>query len=252
VSAVREYHRQLTGRIRAELGSSLVGVYAGGSYALGGYEEDRSDLDVSAVCTRPLAESEKLEIAQVVRHESLPCPARGLELVVYTEATVRSGTDDPAYELNLNTGRAMPFVFATHAKGEAHWYAVDRAIVREHGLALFGPAPGEVFAPIARELLLRRVLESVLWYAAHEEAAGDDAVLNACRAWRYASEGVWSSKPAAGEWALTRLPPRAPIEHALAVRSGESALDRGAVDEFLAVVATRLTGVAVSTRSSSS
>jgi len=249
VNAAEKYLDALVFRVRTLLGDELVGVYAGGSYALGGYEPGRSDLDVAVVCRGTLTRAQKEELVAALRQESLPCPARGLELVVYTEATVRSGTADPGYELNLNTGRRMPFVLSTSPEGEAHWYAIDRAILREHGVALFGPPPAEVFAPIARELLLERVLESVRWYAAHPETARDDAVLNACRALRFVSEGEWSSKPEAGEWALTRLRPRAPVAQALAARSGAGVPDRGSVEALLADVEQRLTRVSASVSS---
>jgi hypothetical protein len=251
VTVAEEYLDALVERVRALLGDELVGVYAGGSYALGGYVPGRSDLDVAVVCRERLTRLQKDELGAALRHESLPCPARGLELVVYTEAIVRSGTADPGYELNLNTGSGMPFVLSTSPEGEAHWYAIDRAIVREHGVALVGPAPADVVAPIARELLVGRVLESARWYAAHPEAARDDAVLNACRAWRFASEGDWTSKTDAGEWALTRLRPREAVVQALAARSGAGVLDRGSAAELLGDVELRLARLAASVSSSS-
>ena len=44
-----EYHDELVARLRPTLGADLVGVYAGGSLALGGYDERRSDVDVAVV-----------------------------------------------------------------------------------------------------------------------------------------------------------------------------------------------------------
>jgi hypothetical protein len=236
VSDLGEYHGQLVSRLRALLGPDLVGVYAGGSVALGGYLEGRSDLDVAVVCRSPLTDRQKEEIADTLRHESLPCPARGLELVVYTESTLRSGTGEPAYELNLNTGRGMPFVLSFAPEGEVHWYAIDRAVVREHGVPLAGPWPADLFAPISRHVLLGRVSESVRWYAEHTWAGADNAVLNACRALRYACEGTWSSKSDAGEWALERTDDRALVADALAARIDGRPLDSERVQRFLGFV----------------
>jgi Domain of unknown function (DUF4111)/Nucleotidyltransferase domain len=237
VNAAAAYHEQVVERLRAILDPDLLGVYAGGSYALGGYDSGRSDLDVAVVCRRPLCEGDKVELIDALRHEALPCPARGLELVVYTEGVTREGTSDAGYELNLNTGREMRFhsSFSLGA-GDEHWYAIDRAIIREHGLALFGPLPRELFAPLPRHSLLRLLSESVRWHEEHDWARADDAILNACRAWRFAAEGVWSSKPAAGEWARTRLDEPDVVSEALAVRSGEGRLDRARVVEFLVAV----------------
>ena len=45
-------------------------------------------------------------------------------------------------------------------------------------------------------------------------------VLNACRAWRYAEEGVWSTKGASATWARERFTVPSLIEAALAKRHG--------------------------------
>jgi hypothetical protein len=210
-------------------------VYAGGSFALGGYDPGRSDLDVAAVSPGALAEAAKRKVGEALRHESLPCPARGLELVVYPEATARTATAEPGYELDLNTGSDMPFRLSldpAEAPGR-HWYMIDRSIVREHGVVLHGPPPGEVLAPIPREMLLSALRESLRWHATSDEARLDDAVLNACRAWRYAAEGEWSSKPDAGAWARARADDTGLIADAIAARSDGRRLDRERVDAFL-------------------
>jgi hypothetical protein len=240
VSEADDYLHAVAARLRAELGEALTGVYAGGSRALGGYLPSRSDLDVMAVCRGPLHTDAKLRIGDALRHESLPCPARGLELVVYRASTVRAPTSEPGYELDLNTGRAMPFrlsVDPADASGR-HWYVIDRAIVREHGFVVDGPASRELFAPIPRETLLRALCEAVRWYECSRDARDDDAVLNACRAWQFVAEGVWSSKPAAGEWARQRLTGTKLdlVADAEAARVGGGELGRERVESFLRFV----------------
>ena len=235
------YLHAVATRLRGELGQALTGVYAGGSLALGGYVPRRSDLDVTAVCGGPLRPDAKLRIGDALRHESLPCPARGLELVVYRASTVRAATSSPGYELDLNTGRAMPFrlsVDPADAPG-GHWYVIDRAIVREHGLVVDGPPPHELFAPIPRAPLLRALCGSVRWYESSHDARDDDAVLNACRAWRFVAGGVWSSKPAAGGWARQRLTGarRDLVADAEAARVDGGELGRERVGSFLRFVA---------------
>ncbi len=161
------YLQEVVRRLRAILGDELVGAYAGGSLALGGYDPGRSDVDVAVVCRGRLADEAKLEIVRALRHEALPCPARGLELVVYPESTVREATPDAGYELNLNTGRSMPFHLSlSPGDGEAeHWYGIDRAIVRDHGSsavraasapALCGDAEGDAARPPDRVASLAR------------------------------------------------------------------------------------------------
>ena len=123
------------------LGDELLGVYAGGSYALGAYEPGRSDIDVTAVAAAPLSPATKHAIVERLRHEALPCPARGLELVVYPLATARSGGGEAGFELNLNTGATMGFrVDEAPGDIEGFWFAIDRSILRAHGVAAGRPA----------------------------------------------------------------------------------------------------------------
>lgn len=229
---VDDYHRELVARLRDLLGAELVGVYAGGSLVLGDFDPRLSDLDVAAVGAAPLERPTKEAIVEALRHESLPCPARGLELVVYAEPVVRAGTVEPGFELNLNTGARMSFRADYEPTDERHWFAIDRSILAAHGKALFGPPAGGLFSPIPRDALLEVVADAVRW---HREAGdvGSDAVLNACRALRFAAEGAWSSKAAAGAWALERG--RAPllVARALAARESRQSLPPLEVGRFL-------------------
>ena len=232
----------LVGRLRDVLGQDVVGVYAGGSLALDAYDPQRSDIDVAVVCRRPLAADVKARVAGAVRHEALPCPARGLELVVYAEPAVRAASSAPGYELNLNSGRSMPYHFSpAPGDGAAHWYPIDRAILREHAITLAGPPASSLFAALPRATLLDVLAESVRW---HLQAAGgaraDDAVLNACRALRFATDGDWVSKPAAGEWARGRVDDAALVDDALEVRTDGGPLDPARVERFLARAASVL------------
>lgn len=191
------YLTEVATRLRRVLGGNLVGVYVGGSYALGGYVPGRSDLDVAAVVREPLVRKTIDEVVAAVRHEELPCPARKLELVVYTEAAARNPSAEADFELNLNTGAKEPFRIDTDPQpGESHWFALDRSILSANGVALYGPAPGEVFRAPRREDLLPLLAEVLRWYR-DNDPDNDDAALNAGRALRFAREGVWVSKRAA-------------------------------------------------------
>jgi hypothetical protein len=226
-----DYLEELARRLGGVLGGDLLGVYAGGSYALAAYVPGRSDIDVTAVAAGPLSPAAKRAIVERLRHEALPCPARGLELVVYPLATARSGGGEPGFELNLNTGAAMGFrVDEAPGDIEGFWFAIDRAILRAHGVALSGPPAAELFAPIPRATLLALLQESIRWHRDSAVPLGSDTVLNSCRALRFATEGTWSSKRAAGAWAAQEPVVRAalagePLERAAVVRFLDAVLD---------------------------
>jgi aminoglycoside adenylyltransferase-like protein/nucleotidyltransferase-like protein len=236
------------------LGRNLVGVYAGGSYALGDYRRESSDLDLAAVVSSPLSSELKQQIVERLRHESLPCPARALELVIYRWETARSGSVKADFVLNLNTGSELPLRVECRARaGEGHWFPIDRSMLAQAGIALLGPPASKAFSPISPEALAPILVDSLRWHRANPEHQGD-AVLNSCRSMRFVTEGRWSSKPAAGRWAVERgLAPKELVERAFAIRRApvadpaRRAADTAApapylaeVEEFVAKVESRL------------
>jgi hypothetical protein len=200
---VARYLDDLTGAARAVLGDGLTGVYAAGSVALDAYTPGRSDVDVALVCAAPLPLETRHALVAALRHETLRCPARGLELVVYTRAAARSGTPEPAFEVELNTGARMDFR-ATYAPADRpaadgrFWYALDRSILHQSGLARHGEPAGDAFGEIAPHDLRVLLAEALAWWLALPGPASEDAVLGACRSLSRLRHGRWLDKTAAG------------------------------------------------------
>ncbi|MFD6895365.1 hypothetical protein ACFWB0_12590 [Rhodococcus sp. NPDC060086] len=147
---------------REVLGTEFVGAYAAGSLALNAFQPGRSDIDIALLCRDPLSEAVKRELIARLRHRALPCPTRGLELVVYTAATAQSGTAKPGFELELNDGPAMAFRQSLQPADRPvadgmFWYGLGRSILHQSGLVLAGPPASEAFAdlPISVRVLHR-------------------------------------------------------------------------------------------------
>lgn len=241
--AVR-YGRAVAGRLREVLGEEgLHGAYLGGSVALGGYVPGQSDIDIIAVCRCSLGARKKQTVAQAISREAARCPTRGLEFVLYSRAAVAAPSRTPRFEINLNAGPGMPYHLSFDPAAEpAHWFVLDISIVREHGLRLIGPPAREVFASIPRPWLLDALEDSLEWHADHETLV-HYSVLNACRSWRYAEEGVLSSKDDAAGWARSRAEDPSVIDSALAIRRGERPsrrLDDAEVRAFVLSVKARI------------
>jgi hypothetical protein len=176
----------------------------GGSGALGGVAAGQSDVDLVAVCAAAPGDELRRAIVDGLGELAMGWPVRGLEFVLYTRAAVAAPAERPGFELNLDVGPRMPYHLSLDPAAEpAHWFVLDLAILRDHGRPLAGPPARDLIGPIPRRRLLEALRDSLAWHGAHEPAL-QQSVLNASRGWRFAEEGVWSSKDDAGAWAMAR------------------------------------------------
>jgi streptomycin 3"-adenylyltransferase len=243
--AVEGYLAALVRILGERLGEGFVGAYLHGSAVLGGWRQDRSDVDVLAVCAAPVADAGALEeLAGALSVRSLPCPApRGLELGLMTAESAASAGAEPAFELDLTTSAAGDTPTLGRGRGHAD-YLMHIAVCRRHGQALAGPQPEEVFADVPARLLDATFAGELAWAAAHAPATYQ--VLNACRAWRFATDRELCSKVAGGEWALGRGADDAAIAAALEIQRGgpERPIDPAPVAALIARVTAELGGAA--------
>jgi predicted nucleotidyltransferase len=172
-----EYLDELVRRLAAV--TELHAVYLFGSAAQGAYEHGSSDVDVIAVTARSASRAEKEALAAAA--ESLPCPARKLELVVYALGAL------DRHELNVNTGELVHF---SPDDDPAFWFVLDRSIAEQHAIPLLGPAWAEVFPPVAREDVLAALDEAVA-FDGWDEA---NLRLASARAQIWRDTGRWVSK----------------------------------------------------------
>jgi Domain of unknown function (DUF4111) len=196
-------------RVADQLGDRLRGVWLIGSGGRGDFVPAQSDLDIQAVATEWLPEAERRQLAVSLSHEAPPCPARGLEFVLYAEQDLLRA-EGPAFQLNLNSGTRMArHVALDPAEDPRFWFVIDVSIARQHARRLRGAPAGEVLPALPRALVLRALLDSIAWHREHGED-GADAVANACRAWAWAIDGRWRSKREGAEWARARRAPTQP------------------------------------------
>jgi predicted nucleotidyltransferase len=159
--------------------AELDAVYLVGSAAQGAYEHDRSDVDVIAVTARPPSQAEKEAFASVA--ESLPCPARKLELVVYARGSDR-------HELNVNTGELVHF---SPGDDPAFWFVLDRSIAEQHSVALLGPPWQDTFVPVPEDAV-RAALDEAETFGGWDDPEGAALARIRGEAWR--QTGEWLSK----------------------------------------------------------
>jgi hypothetical protein len=194
---------------------------------------------VAVVAAGPLTHARKERLADRLAHRRLPCPARKLELVVYERRRLAAG--DVSFELDLNTGPGLHEWRTDPATAPAHWFVLDVAIARDRAPALAGPPATEVFPEQDRGRVLHALRESLDWHLDHAEAEPADKVLNACRAWRFVTEGMWASKTDAGRWATAQMDDPTVVKQALDHREG---LGAGPLQEAASGFAAGVRGLA--------
>ena len=120
-------------------------------------------------------------------------PASGLEASV-VDRSVASAPGPPwAFRVYVTTD---PRDRRRTVSGLGHMGDPDLAlhylVVREAGWAAYGHQPENVIGPVHPAALIHQLGEELRWAA--EEAPDSYAILNTCRAIRYAEEGVICSK----------------------------------------------------------
>jgi predicted nucleotidyltransferase len=159
--------------------AELDAVYLVGSAAQGSYEHGRSDVDVIAVTARPPSRAEKAALASIA--ESLPCPARKLELVVYAR-------DAERHALNVNTRELAHF---SPDEDPSFWFVLDRSIAEQHSIPLLGPPWHETFEPVPEDVV-RAALDEAEAFDGWDDPHWAELTRIRGEVWR--ETGEWLSK----------------------------------------------------------
>ncbi|MEU2100957.1 aminoglycoside adenylyltransferase domain-containing protein [Nocardia sp. NPDC019255] len=243
---LRPYLDALAPRARTVCGSHLVSVFAVGSVALADYRHGRSDVDVVIVVAASLPARSLHDLAESLAHPELPCPAAGLELVVYDADFVAAPSRAAGYLMDLNTGPMLPNrVSFDPSDSAAFWYVIDRSIAYQTACLLYGAPVRQIMAAPSRRDVHAALLGSVREHAGGEGHLGDNRVLNGCRAVAFCRTGRWLAKRRAAQMIAASEPEFAPlIETALRSfqRPRSAALPLPATDvrTFLAWVENRV------------
>ncbi|MET9402536.1 aminoglycoside adenylyltransferase domain-containing protein [Kitasatospora sp. NPDC002965] len=247
---LRTYLAELVRRTRSVCGPHLVSVLAVGSVALGDYRHGRSDVDVVVVVEPDLPAPTLRELAGELAHPRLPCPAAGLELVVYGADFAARPSGAPGYLLNLNTGPLLPDRADHDTSGApAFWFVIDRSIAHRAGITLWGEAACQVIAEPDPADVSAALRACVREHADGEGHLADNRVLNGCRALVYRRTGRWKAKREAARTTAAAEPGFRPlIESALRSfeqpRPATATLPAADVRAFLSWVRERLEATA--------
>ena len=229
---------ELLARVRTILGPRFIGLYLDGSLAIGAFDPAKSDIDFLVVTDDDLPDA----IVQALHdmHAQLAAAsAWGPEI---------EGSDIPRGALRrFDAGNARhPYIDRGRANLAVEQHDVDwivhRHVLREHGVAVVGPALKTLIDPLTPADLRGAVREMLAdwWRPAPACRANLDhpfyrayAVLTMCRMRYTLAHGTVVSKPVAAEWTRTTCPRwRRLIDDALAW-SRETPPDLDATLDFI-------------------
>lgn len=213
-------------RLRAEIitlfGDDLVGLYLHGSLAFGCFRWETSDLDLLVVTRRIPARAQKENFLDRILLLDRQGPGKGLELSLVLEENCRKFCHPCPYYFHFSRGHldaalADPTGFVRRMEGVDHDLAAHFTVTRTVGIALYGPPPAQLFAPVPRADYLDSILRDVA--DARKDLDRDPVyfLLNLCRVLAACREGMVLSKEQGGRWAIPLLPDmlRPAIEEAL-------------------------------------
>lgn len=199
---VNDFLKLLCSKMQVVLGNHFIGLYLGGSLALGDFNSRQSDIDFVAVTVDELPPETIAALEEM--HTRL--------WVTGTKWAMRlDGSYVPQQILRCWTSEhpPCPFVeadsFQITNQGSA---VIQRHILRQYGVVVAGPRPHTLMDPVddlrspLRDMLekwWRPLLDDPAWL--NEREKQPFAILSMCRSLYTLEHGEIASKPVAARWA---------------------------------------------------
>ncbi|MEW1929616.1 aminoglycoside adenylyltransferase family protein [Streptomyces sp. NPDC088360] len=209
--------------VRETLGADVVGIYLYGSAVLGGLRP-HSDIDVFAVVERPVPAGRRGRLVEGLLALSVH-PARGdaarpVELTIVVRSEVRPWSYPPRREFQYGEWLREEYergLLPSPVLSPDLAPLIAMVLLADTPLA--GPPPGQVLAPVPPDDLARAIVAGVPDLLADLASDTRNAVLTLARIWMTLATGALTSKDAAADWVLPRLPAahRPVLAHARAV-----------------------------------
>ncbi|HEV8637307.1 MAG TPA: aminoglycoside adenylyltransferase domain-containing protein [Chloroflexota bacterium] len=197
----------LLARMRGILGDKLVGLYLGGSLAIGDFDPRLSDVDLVAALASDVDDREFDSLREMHHEVAERYPDwEGRIEVRYVPIAALNAVESPASEI-VSVSPGEPF----HRVGSGVEWLIDWYLVREKSITLFGRSPRSIIEPISKDEFVRSVRSNArawgTWIDGMRRRKGQAyAILALCRALYACRHGDQVSKLAAAHWAQGELP----------------------------------------------
>ncbi len=234
---VQAYLQSVVRQCTDVLGEDLTSVWIVGSLVMRDFDARRSDIDLLVTCTKSLSSDAKEALGHRLAHNALPCPAHGVDLLIYVASELIELCRTPVYEFSISSG--VDWKSEIDLGGAYPGGLIDLAAAREVGVSIFGRSPQDVVGRCPEDWVLEELANGVRWHTKRihdpfHDPTGSNAVLNGCRALHFLSHRTFVSKSAGARWFLEEQAV-AVVAEALAEREagvGTRRLDKGSVLDF--------------------
>lgn len=212
-AAVRSQVVRFVDAISGILTGNLLGIYLHGSLALGGFNPERSDIDLLVLMREGMAVETKRRIVESLLGLS-GCP-RPIEVSFLREADLIPWKHPTPYDLHFSEAWRSRYTDELESGTWMHWndttcndpdLAAHITVTRHRGVCLAGKPARESLPPVPWHDYLESIVGDLTWAAGRAEGDPTYLLLNACRVLAAAREGLILSKPEAAVWALEELP----------------------------------------------
>ncbi|MGW6533828.1 aminoglycoside adenylyltransferase family protein [Streptomyces venezuelae] len=195
--------------VRDVLGDAdLVGVYPHGSAVLGGLRP-HSDLDLFVVVRRRTTAGQRQALTDgLLALSGAPGETpRPVELTVAVQGDIRPWAYPPRSEFQYGEWLREAYLRGrTPEPGPDPDLALLLTMVLRGRTALLGPSPDQVLDPVPREDVTRAMVAGVPDLLAELDTDTRNVLLTLARIWTTLATGDITSKDAAADWVLARVP----------------------------------------------
>ncbi|HEX5189469.1 MAG TPA: aminoglycoside adenylyltransferase domain-containing protein [Streptosporangiaceae bacterium] len=198
--APRSYAAAVTAELGALLDGALTAAYLHGSSVLGGWNAERSDVDILFVVTDDIGEQAVARAGEVLLQAAAGCPGWCLEASIVTASAAARPAPPWPFVLHVGCSDGEQVLHrGSDSPGDPD-LLMHYAVCRASGLALAGPSPRATIGKVDRQAVLHYLAGELGWGLTN--APENYAVLNACRALVYLRQGRVVGKVAGGLAAL--------------------------------------------------
>jgi len=213
---IQRYFDEIVHFFHSELGDQLAGVYVHGSYAMGCFHPDKSDIDFLVVVKEKLAAANMRRITNFALwlHDRMPVQ-RGIEFSVILENYLNNFKYPTPFEYHYSEFhreryRMDEFYICGGFTDED--LAAQITVAYHRGITLYGKPLAEMYPPIDEKYYLASIVSDVegaarnIFTKPSVYLTPTYITLNLCRVLYFLREGAVASKREGGEWGLTVLP----------------------------------------------